>query len=202
MTRKTLVLSAHDQDRGNSISRLSYGITIHFYVNNNMIYDSKKNFQTKVCLGETIPHHSIKGGEMYPSSLFFTPDDYNKFYSGVVNCNTREILINIDNDYRHGITLGRVIDILSEIVEIPFDLHILTCTVSTIPNAPTPAYSNVDNRTIDGIFTNSFKNFRIGENNNDYKQKYLKYKNKYIELKNKINSNIKDNTKDTNNKFI
>ena len=199
MTRKTLVLSAQGQDRRNSISRLQYGITIHFYVDNNMIYDSKNNFQTKVCLEETIPHHSIKGGEMYSSSLFFTPD-YKNFYSGVVNCNTREILIDIDKYYSHCITLYTVIDILSKIVEKPFDLHILTCTVNTIPAAPTPGYSNVDNRTIDGIFTNSFQNLRIGGNNDDYKQKYLKYKNKYIELKNKINSNIKDNTKDTNNK--
>lgn len=166
---RTLVLSAHGSDRKSSIAKLPEGITIHFYVKNNTIYCSDSNFQSKVCLGETVPSHSIRGGEMYPSSMHFTSNWhknfqnknwYKNFNSGVVDCESKYVLINID-DMRSGINLGRVIEILIGMLGTNFDLHMFTCSVNTNLNAPPPKYSNVNKRTISGVLTDSFSNMKL-----------------------------------------
>jgi hypothetical protein len=181
---RTFVLSAHGGDRKSQLTALPIGIRIYFYVEDNMIFDSENRFQSQVCSGESDPLRSIESTpfktQYFPSSMYFTPDSYRTFYSGIVECPIKKIVYSIDHS--GPITLGSVIENLIQYVGAgnPFDLHILTCTVDTRLGAASPGYSNVGNRTIEGTFTDSFRSMHFG---GDYKQKYLKYKKKYLELK-------------------
>jgi len=126
-------LSAHGGDYQTYSEILPTNGEIYFYVPECHIYVSLNNFQTHTCSGNTYPKEVIGPGNHYPSSMFFTKDEQKKWYSGVVDCNDRTIVINIDS-YDTSITLGQVIQIIDnyhnkKYPNYTFRLHVLTCRV-------------------------------------------------------------------------
>jgi hypothetical protein len=200
------VLSAHGRELNEDLHVFNLNGTINYYVYSHEVFISLNSFQTEVCKGETIPIETYTRGKIY-SDMYFTSDVERRWYSGLVNCETKQVLYNID---RNGpIHLSTILQIIEEnqIQTYPsksFELHILTCRYNElIPSEPEEFV--VDDRTIEGIFTKDFKSMKIKSesdmdieilkkyikhNNqtqdNNFYLKYIKYKKKYLELKNKM----------------
>ena len=189
------VLSAHGSDNKTSQQRLTLNCTIFFYVKDNEFFESSNYFQTQTCMGETLPVESIIKDGYYPSSMLFTRNTDTTWKSGLVDCYSGHIVFNFDK-YNRSLTLEYILDYLNNYHKIkyglqtPFELHILSCRVTTgYQSKSEPRAVNVDSQTINRDFSSLFGNMRLGGNDNQYKQKYLKYKQKYLELKKMMNKN-------------
>ncbi len=196
------VFSAHGSYNKAELRTLSNG-KILFYVGDDEIYDSKNHFQTWACQGRTIPKETINAGSEYPGGMYFKPDKFKKWLSGLKDCKSGQIVFDLDLMASYGVIL--TLRSLIEDILIPyhnqtypgedFELHVLTCRVcETNPGIKKKVIMNRERRLPRDrsayikpkpeLPDQLLESQSVDQDHNiQFHKKYLKYKLKYLALK-------------------
>ncbi len=196
------VLSAHGSYNKSKTKTLPSG-KILFYVGDDEIYDSKNHFQTWACQGRTIPKETINSGSEYPADMYFKPDKFKKWLSGLKDCKSGQIVWDLDRMDNDGISL--TLSSLIEDILLPyhnqtypgkdFELHVLTCRVcETNPGVKKKVTMSRERRLPRDRSayikpkpqlqeSQSEQAEQAEQANSKFHKKYLKYKSKYLALK-------------------